>query len=98
VSSLKNIFSTITFRLFTGLIIVALSGCLNVGSNGSSTISSIAIIPESAQIPTGGTLDEQAACDAAGMTGFISKPISSAELTEKLIDVCLRNNVRRGQS
>lgn len=36
----------------------------------------------------GVTLDEQEACDAAGMTGFISKPISSAELTSKLVDVC----------
>jgi signal transduction histidine kinase len=41
----------------------------------------------------GVTLDEQSACDAAGMTGFISKPISSAILTENLIKVCLRNNV-----
>ncbi len=36
----------------------------------------------------GVTLDEQAACDAAGMTGFISKPVSKAELTGKLVEVC----------
>jgi CheY-like chemotaxis protein len=36
----------------------------------------------------GVTLDEQGACDAAGMTGFVSKPINSAELTKKLVDVC----------
>jgi CheY-like chemotaxis protein len=36
----------------------------------------------------GVTLDEQEACDAAGMTGFVSKPISSAELADKLVDVC----------
>jgi two-component system sensor histidine kinase/response regulator len=36
----------------------------------------------------GVTLDEQGACEAAGMTGFISKPINSTDLTKKLVDVC----------
>ncbi len=36
----------------------------------------------------GVTLDEQGACEAAGMTGFVSKPINSAELTKKLVEVC----------
>ncbi len=36
----------------------------------------------------GVTLSEQDACDAAGMTGFVSKPVNSAELTRKLVDVC----------
>jgi CheY-like chemotaxis protein len=34
------------------------------------------------------TLDEQAACDEAGMTAFISKPIDSTELTHKLFELC----------
>jgi CheY-like chemotaxis protein len=36
----------------------------------------------------GVTLDEQAACDEAGMTAFISKPIDSNELTQKLFELC----------
>jgi PAS domain S-box-containing protein len=36
----------------------------------------------------GVTLDEQGACDAAGMTGFISKPINLTDLTKKLVEVC----------
>lgn len=36
----------------------------------------------------GVTLDEQEACNRAGMTGFVGKPINSAELTNKLVDVC----------
>jgi PAS domain S-box-containing protein len=36
----------------------------------------------------GVTLDEQAACDEAGMTAFISKPIDSTELTHKLFELC----------
>jgi PAS domain S-box-containing protein len=33
-------------------------------------------------------LEEQAACDKAGMSGFIGKPINSTELTDKLLDLC----------
>jgi CheY-like chemotaxis protein len=36
----------------------------------------------------GVTLDEKSACDQAGMTGFISKPIISSELTNKLVELC----------
>jgi CheY-like chemotaxis protein len=36
----------------------------------------------------GVTLNEQDACDAAGMTGFVSKPVNSSELKRKLVDVC----------
>ena len=36
----------------------------------------------------GVTLDEKSACDQAGMTGFIGKPIISSELTNKLVDLC----------
>jgi PAS domain S-box-containing protein len=49
--------------------------------------------PRFARLPivamsAGVTLDEQAACDEAGMTAFISKPIDSSELTNKLIELC----------
>jgi signal transduction histidine kinase len=36
----------------------------------------------------GVTLDEKSACDQAGMTGFISKPIISSELANKLVELC----------
>lgn len=36
----------------------------------------------------GVTLDEKSACDQAGMTGFIGKPIISSELTNKLVELC----------
>jgi CheY-like chemotaxis protein len=36
----------------------------------------------------GVTLSEQSQCNRAGMSGFIGKPIDSAELKRKLIEVC----------
>ncbi|ADL54426.1 PAS domain-containing protein [Gallionella capsiferriformans] len=36
----------------------------------------------------GVTLDEKSACDKAGMTGFVAKPINSSELINKLIELC----------
>jgi PAS domain S-box-containing protein len=36
----------------------------------------------------GVTLNEQSACEKAGMNGFIGKPIDSAQLTHKLIALC----------
>lgn len=36
----------------------------------------------------GVTLDEQARCEEVGMTGFVGKPIDSAELKKKLIELC----------
>ena len=39
-------------------------------------------------LSAGVTFDEQSACDAAGMTGFISKPISLVEIINKLVEVC----------
>ncbi|MFA6202188.1 MAG: PAS domain-containing protein [Gallionella sp.] len=36
----------------------------------------------------GVTLDEKSACDNAGMTGFVAKPINSTELINKLIELC----------
>lgn len=36
----------------------------------------------------GVTLDEKSACDKAGMTGFVAKPINSTELINKLIELC----------
>jgi len=38
----------------------------------------------------GVTLDEQAHCSEAGMSGFIGKPIDSAELTSKILELCAR--------
>jgi CheY-like chemotaxis protein len=61
--------------------------------NGLEATRLIRLNPQFATLPilamsAGVTLDEQEACDAAGMTGFVSKPISSAELADKLVDVC----------
>jgi PAS domain S-box-containing protein len=61
--------------------------------NGLEATRLIRLDPRFAALPilamsAGVTLDEQVACDAAGMTGFVSKPVSSAELTRKLVDVC----------
>jgi PAS domain S-box-containing protein len=36
----------------------------------------------------GVTLDEQSRCEAVGMTSFIGKPIDSAELNKKLVELC----------
>ncbi|HCI52779.1 MAG TPA: hypothetical protein DE312_05595 [Gallionella sp.] len=36
----------------------------------------------------GVTLDEKSACDKAGMTGFVAKPINSTELINKLVELC----------
>jgi CheY-like chemotaxis protein len=36
----------------------------------------------------GVTLDEQEKCTRVGMTGFIGKPIDTAQLTNKLIELC----------
>ena len=44
--------------------------------------SSLPIVAMSAGV----MLDEQASCDAAGMTGFISKPIEPAQFARKLIE------------
>ena len=41
----------------------------------------------------GVTLDEQEKCASAGMTGFIGKPIDSVELANKLVDLCLGNDI-----
>jgi CheY-like chemotaxis protein len=38
----------------------------------------------------GVTLEEQDQCAAAGMTAFLSKPIDSKLLTQKLIEMLLR--------
>ena len=39
----------------------------------------------------GVTLDEQSACNEAGMTAFIAKPIDSALLKSKLYELLLKN-------
>jgi PAS domain S-box-containing protein len=39
-------------------------------------------------ISAGVTLDEQEKCTRVGMTGFIGKPIDTAQLTNKLIELC----------
>jgi CheY-like chemotaxis protein len=45
---------------------------------------SLAIVAMSAGV----TLDEQEKCASVGMSGFIGKPIDSAELTAKLVEFC----------
>jgi CheY-like chemotaxis protein len=39
----------------------------------------------------GVTLDEQSRCEEVGMTSFIGKPIDSAELNKKLVELCTSN-------
>jgi PAS domain S-box-containing protein len=49
-----------------------------------SRFSDLPIVAMSAGV----TLDEQEKCASVGMTGFIGKPIDSAELTGKIVEVC----------
>ena len=62
--------------------------------NGLEATRLIRLDPRFKKLPilamsAGVTLDEQAACDEAGMTAFISKPIDSSELTSKLFEWCV---------
>ena len=41
----------------------------------------------------GVTLDEQEKCASVGMTSFIGKPIDSAELTNKLVELCVPGGI-----
>ncbi len=81
-------------RLQTNIYDIVLMDIQMPVMNGLEATRIIRQEPRYAKLPivamsAGVTLDEQEACDAAGMTAFISKPIDSAELTNKLIELCV---------